>query len=239
LNSNKKFKISGSGSSPFRELYKIVKNKTSGNKKKNKKLLKLETVDFTNFDPMRDFTKWEKIILDKIKKMELKIEFKHRKFPLQVNSKIFLYIPDVMIFGFRINNKKIIVEAHQDLLEEDIIKYRKFIKEYKNIYHVIMIVEGSQLRKWNEKSKGAPLFSEIWVKEDIKDFINYLNKEKTKFEKKFHNFPQEAFCARKGCGEEAKGYDEIERLFGYRKIKDQKIIVQSYCRYCRTIKHKI
>jgi hypothetical protein len=102
-----------------------------------------------------------------------------------------------------------------------------------------MIVEGSQLRKWNENSKGAPLFDDIWIKEDIKDFINYLNKEKINFEKKFHNFPQEAFCARKGCGEEAKGYDEIERLFGYRKMNDGKIIVQSYCRYCRTIKHKI
>ena len=176
LSSNKKFKIISSGSSAFRELYKILKKEnditdnTLNYIKKNNKILQLELVDFNNFNPVRNFTKWEKIILDEMKKIDYNIELKHRKFPLEVDSKIYVYIPDMMISGFRINDKKIIVEAHENLLEEDIIKYRKFMKEYKNIYHVIIIVEGSQLRKWNENSKGSPLFNDIWIKENMKEF---------------------------------------------------------------------
>ena len=35
------------------------------------------------------------------------------------------------------------------------------------------------------------------------------------------------------CGEVAHGKIEIEELFGYRNIKEKKIIPQAYCRKCR------
>ncbi len=36
------------------------------------------------------------------------------------------------------------------------------------------------------------------------------------------------------CKKEAKGKDEVEKLFGWRKINANKTIPQSYCRVCRT-----
>lgn len=38
------------------------------------------------------------------------------------------------------------------------------------------------------------------------------------------------------CKKEAKGKDEVEKFFGWRKMEDKKTIPQSYCRECR-IKH--
>ncbi len=35
------------------------------------------------------------------------------------------------------------------------------------------------------------------------------------------------------CKKEAKGKDQVEELFGWRKIKGKKTIPQSYCRECR------
>lgn len=35
------------------------------------------------------------------------------------------------------------------------------------------------------------------------------------------------------CKKVAKGKEEIERLFGYRNMGNDKIIPQSYCRECR------
>lgn len=41
------------------------------------------------------------------------------------------------------------------------------------------------------------------------------------------------------CGKIARGKDEIEELFGYRKINDSASIPQSWCRECReTVKDK-
>ena len=40
------------------------------------------------------------------------------------------------------------------------------------------------------------------------------------------------------CGEEAKGKDELEELFGWRRVKEgKKTIPQSHCRKCR-VKHE-
>jgi len=35
------------------------------------------------------------------------------------------------------------------------------------------------------------------------------------------------------CKKEAKGKDQVEELFGWRKMKPRKTIPQSYCRKCR------
>ncbi len=36
------------------------------------------------------------------------------------------------------------------------------------------------------------------------------------------------------CGKVANGRTQIEREFGYRKMENNKIIPQSYCRKCRS-----
>lgn len=41
-----------------------------------------------------------------------------------------------------------------------------------------------------------------------------------------------AECPR--CGKRAFGKEEIKHLFGYRTMKDDKIIPQSHCRDCRS-----
>jgi len=231
----KKFKISGSGESTFRKLHKIYRKNEEKKKSTKINIRKLRSIDFSNLNLMRDFTEWEKPIFKKIKNSGFKIEFKFRKFGIRIGEKYFVYIPDVMVSGFRVNDKKIIIEAHENLQENDIMKYRKFLREYRHIYHLIMIVEDSQLRRWNESNdNGFQLFDEIWVKEDVNYLIEKLIDYKTSFEKKFYNFPNETYCGRNGCGEEAHGYEEIEKLFGYRELSDGKIIPQSYCRYCRS-----
>ena len=38
------------------------------------------------------------------------------------------------------------------------------------------------------------------------------------------------------CGQTADGKDELEKLFGWRKLTNEKTIPQAWCRKCRTIK---
>ena len=40
------------------------------------------------------------------------------------------------------------------------------------------------------------------------------------------------------CGTEANGKDELEELFGWRRINNDKTIPQSYCRKCRSARCK-
>lgn len=44
----------------------------------------------------------------------------------------------------------------------------------------------------------------------------------------------EAECP--NCKKRAEGKDEVEKLFGWRKIDKKKTIPQSYCRVCRSKK---
>ena len=151
--SKKKFKkiISGSGSSPFRQLYKF----TEKTKKKNLSLQKPKVKKIIymkqqyGFDQERDFTKWEREIIKKIEKSGLKFETKFFKFPLNIGNKKFIYVPDLLMKDFFFNEKKIILEAHEKISEDDIAKYRKFRSIYGNVYHLLLVVTDIELRKWN------------------------------------------------------------------------------------------
>lgn len=237
-------KFSGGGNSVFNKFLKYY-TKTKKEEQKNqansqqianaKKLAqRLMEQDEGSFSP------WEQHIRRKFRKAELEFDEKFRKFPLEANGEVIDYLPDFVLKDFQHNEKKILIEAHQELTEKDIRKYRLFMDKYGRTYHLIMIVQGNYLQKWNELDQGEQaLFHDIWIDEDVDVFIKTLLKQKKKHETEIH-LPDRAECPLpKGCGKKAIGSKEVEKLFGYRQTYPGKTIVQSYCRRCRAKHLKI
>ena len=240
--SKKKFKkiISGSGSSPFRQLYKF----TEKTKKKNLSLQKPKVKKIIymkqqyGFDQERDFTKWEREIIKKIEKSGLKFETKFFKFPLNIGNKKFIYVPDLLMKDFFFNEKKIILEAHEKISEDDIAKYRKFRSIYGNVYHLLLVVTDNELRKWNEYDQKEGVFHEIWTSNNVDFLIKNLQEKRAYYIEKnstvgTHVCPPPP---RHGCGKTATGYDEIKKEFGMRKRRNGEEFPQSLC-YDRRSKH--
>ncbi len=223
-------KISGPGSYAFRLLEEYYrKNEEYFKAKKLAKQL-ISTVE-------RKFSPWELHVRHKLQKSNIKFEEKFRTFPLILYENTINYIPDFILSNHTFKNKKIIVEAHKDLTPQDVVKYGLFMKKFGMAYHLIMIVQYGQLRKWNEINQNErPLFHDIWTVEDLDHFIDYLKKHKTS---KILNvdLPQHAVCPI--CGKKAEGTEQVEKLFGYRKMKNGKTIVQSYCKKHRSSKNHI
>ena len=185
------------------------------------------------------FSVWEKKILKKLCDSNLDIETRFRNFPLQIENEKFEYVPDFLIRGFLYKQREVIVEAHEEISEEDVNKYRKFRSVFGSMYYLILIVKDEELRKWNEYDQGSQgVFNEIWAVDKVELLIKYLEDKRKKYNQKMKQVPQTAFCPSPpkghGCGKKASNYDEVVRLFGYRGK-----IVQSLCRQCRSKHAKV
>jgi len=231
-------KFSGPGNITLKEFFKHYKK---SNIKKNPTPQQIFEAKKLAQELMRHrkFTVWEEKVKMKLNKSGLKFEEKFRKFPLYLDHQShFEYVPDFILKDVHYKNKKILVEAHEDFTEQDAIKYGLFMDKYGETYYLIMVVKSEQLWKWNEyDNKTHPLFHDIWTIDDLDDFIQNLRfKIRSSGE---IELPENAKCPLpKGCGREAHGRKDVEKVFGYRKMKNGKIIVQSYCRLCRSGKHK-
>jgi len=180
------------------------------------------------------FSSWERKILKKMRNSDLDIEIKFRNFPLHVEKEKFEYVPDFLIKGFLYKQREIIVEAHEEISEDDVNKYRKFRSVFGAMYYLILIVKDEELRKWNEFDQGVQgVFNEIWTVNDVDLLIIHMLNKRKEYKQKIKLIPQTAICPSPplghGCGKKANDYDEIVRWFGYRGK-----IVQSLCRQCRS-----
>ena len=212
-------------------------NKTNKNEKRSSfyntseilNILKQKAVYRAN-----DFSPWEKGIIEIFQKSKLRFETKFREFYFDFGKEKFVYLPDLLVKGFEYDEKQILIEAHEEISEYDVKKYRRFRSIYGSVYHLIMIVTDGELRKWNEYDRGEQgLFHEIWTSEDIDFLINDLLDKKDKYKMTISQYQQSAVCPLPpkghGCGRKASGYNEVVRWFGYRGKR-----VQSLCRECRS-----
>jgi len=178
----------------------------------------------------RNFSVWEEKIIKIIENSGFKTERKFFKFPLKIDGKMFLYIPDLLIKDLFVNRKKVIVEAHEKITESDIKKYRKFQSLHGAAYHLVMIVSSRDLREWNIYDKKEGIFHEIWIPKDVDVMISKLRikqKESKKIDLAFgtHICPS--------CGISATGREETKIEFGFRKKKNGELFTQSLCYNCR------
>jgi hypothetical protein len=184
-----------------------------------------------SFFKENSLSSWERKILKKFHDSELDIEIKFRNFPLYIEKEKFEYFPDFLIKGFLYKQREIIIEAHEEISEEDVNKYKKFRSVFGVMYYLILIVKDDDFEKWKKIENGV--FNEFWRVTEIDLLIENLLEEKKKYNEKIKIQPQSAFCPSPpkghGCGKKAKGYEEIVRWFGYRGK-----IVQSLCRQCRS-----
>ena len=148
-------KFSGAGNYAFQlleEHYKKKKKKI----KKIKKLQKIQQISKTQTEHLRQVTKskaeklarelirgkkpekhfslWEQKVRNKLLKSGVKFVEKTQKemdrFPLQINEGVTIYyVPDFILDKHRFRGKKIIIEAHQNLTDEDVLKYGFFLKK--------------------------------------------------------------------------------------------------------------
>ena len=178
----------------------------------------------------REFSFWEEKLIQRIENAGLKTERKFFKFPLKIDDKLYLYIPDLLIKDLQINRKKVVIEAHEKLTEDDIKKYRKFRSQYGREYHLIMIVSSNELSEWNSHNKKEGLFHEIWTSKDIELMLVKLKAVKKDREKIDSSFGTHV-CP--SCGTSATGREETRTEFGFRKKEDGTEYTQSLCYDCR------
>ncbi len=194
----------------------------------------LEILKENTFFKENSFSEWERKIVKKMNDSELDVEIKFRNFPLHVEKEKIEYIPDFLIKGFLYKQREIIIEAHEEISEDDVSKYRKFRSVFGAMYYLILIVKKEEFERWNTYDQGIQgVFNEIWTLNDIDLLIKYLLDKRKEYNQKMELVPQTAFCPSPpkghGCGKKASNYDEVVRLFGYRGK-----IVQSLCRQCRS-----
>ena len=253
-------KFSGSGNLAFKLLEEHYKKRIKKNKqfKKIQKVSKIQTEHLRQVTkstaeklarelirggkPEKHFSLWEQKVRNKLLKSGIKFVEKTQKemdrFPLQINEKVTIYyVPDFILDKHRFHGKKIIIEAHQNLTDEDVLKYGFFLKKYSAAYHLIMIVTWSQLSLWNEiSSRKYRLFDDVWTVEDADLFVKSLKKYELSKIKNI-TLPEHKVCP--VCSKEANDTDSVEKEFGHRKMKNGKIISQSLCKNCRSRERKI
>ena len=187
--------------------------------------------EFPNED---GFSIWENQILEKFRNSGISFRSKFRKFIIFLGKKKEQYIPDILLEGFEYKRKEIIVEAHERISGEDIKKYRRFRLTFGSSYYLIMIVSDQEIDIWKEHHKGKEggVFNEIYTESEVDDLIVCLKKWKKDYDEMISEYGQYALCPPPprwhGCGVEAKGFEEITEIFGYRGKR-----VQSLCRSCR------
>ena len=174
------------------------------------------------------YSKWEMNVLSKLRKSEIEIEKKFRRFPLKIDENVINYEPDfVLDFPYK-GRKHVIIEVHENLTDYDVKKFRAFMDVYGRVYWFIVVAKYEQLRRWNGFDDAEQsLFHDIWTLEDIDIMISQLEKLRKTEIKNYQN--EVAICPK--CGKRATGRFEIEALFGYRYGRK---VVQSYCRECRS-----
>lgn len=125
----------------------------------------------------KQLTSWELKVRNKLFRGNIEFETKFRIFPIKTDDgKEQIYIPDFTLKNYRKENKIILIEASEDLNQNDIPMFSTFIQYYGNLYHLIMIVTDNQLRLWN--TANATLFHEIWTIDDLDYLIQELKRNR-------------------------------------------------------------
>ncbi len=244
-------KFSGTGTSSFKkfkEYYKSMRKKEQkeiGIKSRNlaEELIK-EYFNSTKpkesekikkrLERKRVFSSWEQQVFEKLKENRIEFNKKFRKFPIKINDNLTInYEPDSLLEKYEFDGKEIIIEAHEELTNDDIVKYSTFMKNYFSVFHLIMIVNEHELRKWNGFDSSNRLFNDIWTINDLKDLINWIKRQNIKEE----DFVTQTKCPH--CTTTAVGSKQINSFFGFRKKKNGESFPQALCRECRRLQLKL
>ena len=92
-----------------------------------------------------------------------------------------------------------------------------------------MIVSDQEIDIWkgHHKGKEGGIFNEIYTESEVDDLIVCLKKWKKDYDEMVSEYGQYALCPPPprwhGCGVEAKGFEEITEIFGYRGKRVQSL----------------
>lgn len=177
------------------------------------------------------FSKWEKRVVSQFKKEGIRNSIKFRKFPLKISETLTItYIPDFLLLDYEKDKKDIVVEAHEYITQDAIAKNSAFMRNYKNVFELIMVVPDRDLRAWNDADKENKLFHDIWTMNNVKFLIDDIKR-------KYKKVKTETECPT--CHKKASGYKQIYHRFGFRKKSDGSEYPQSLCIDCRGRASKI
>ena len=152
---------------------------------------------------------------------------KSRRFPLEGGT---VYCPDYILTR-SYNGKRIVVQIDECPATSNAQTYRSFMKEFKNTYHVILVVCDKYLRKWNEIDMNKRvLFDEIWVAHNIGDMISSIKSRPV-----LGNLDAGSIICT-SCYKKADGMGKIKRDFVCRVEKDGSITVLPQCKDCLSTK---
>ena len=172
------------------------------------------------------FSEWENHVVKEFKKNGIKNNIKFREFPLEISETLSItYIPDFLLLDFEKDERAIIIEAHEEITQDAIVKNSAFMKQYYDVFHLIMIVPDGDLRTWNAADQDSRLFHDIWTINNLKELIENLKRN-------YKKDTTETRCPT--CKIKAIGRKQIIKIFGERKKRDGTSHPQAYCRDCRS-----
>ena len=203
-------KFSGSGATALDGLKKYMKTR----RKSQKTAAKPATPEIKSSKPKS----WIHARIER----DLEYE-KSRRFPLEGGT---VYCPNYILTR-SYNGKRIIVQIDECLATSNAQTYRSFMKEFRDTYHVIMVVYDRYLRDWNKIDMNRRvLFDEIWVAYNIDDMISSIKSRPV-----LGNLDA-GYIICPSCYKKADGMGKIRRDFVCRTEKNGCFTVLPQCKDC-------
>ena len=161
-------------------------------------------------------------------RLERDLEYeKLRRFPLEGGT---IYCPDYILTR-SYNGKRIIVQIDECPATSNTQTYRFFMREFRDTYHVIMVVHDRYLRNWNEIDMNRRvLFDEIWVTYNIDDMISSIKSRPV-----LGNLDA-GYIICPSCYKKADDMGKIRRDFVCRTERDGSFTVLPQCKDCLSTK---
>ena len=98
-----------------------------------------------------------------------------RIFPLHSNGQDLEYVPQFYLCSIKHKNKRILIEVNTKPKPADIAKFRFFLDIYGRLYHLIMVVDNTHIRQWNNYDNGVQaVFHDIWTIGSAEFLIQHL-----------------------------------------------------------------
>ena len=121
------------------------------------------------------FVMSRKIIRDYLCKYSIGFKEKFRIFPLQSVTGQVDYMPHFYLHDITHGKKRVLLEINTHFNLEDVATLRLFLDTYGRLYHLILVVSGSHIQKWNEYDDGIQaVFHDIWSISNVEFLMRHL-----------------------------------------------------------------
>ena len=103
---------------------------------------------------------WERRVADTLTKMKIPFRYEGIRFPLPNNIR---YTPDFILSESTIHGRKIVLEPHYQMTEEDILKFSLFRQIYGKDYFLILLMRNDDIPYYRTRNLlPDEVYDDVW-----------------------------------------------------------------------------